>query len=48
MNKEIIIAQAKADKLAAKQERLKQQKYIVEIDSSILDEVLKQGIDKNF
>ena len=30
------------------QERLKQQKYIVEIDDSVLEEVLKQGIDKNF
>ena len=30
------------------QERLKEQKYIVEIDSSVLDDVLKQGIDKNF
>lgn len=30
------------------QERLKQQKYIVEIDSSVVDEILKQGIDKNF
>ena len=30
------------------QDRLKQQKYIVEIDSSVLDEILKQGVDKNF
>ncbi len=30
------------------QERLRQQKYIVEIDPSVIDEVLKQGIDKNF
>jgi len=30
------------------QERLKEQKYIVEIDSSILDEILNQGFDKNF
>ena len=30
------------------QDRLKEQKYIVEIDSSVLEEVLKQGIDKNF
>ena len=30
------------------QERLKQQKYIVEIDDSILEKVLKEGIDKNF
>ena len=30
------------------QERLKEQKYIVEIDSSVLDDVLKQGFDKNF
>ncbi len=30
------------------QERLKQQKYIVEIDDSVLEEVLEQGIDKNF
>jgi len=30
------------------QERLKEQKYIVEIDSDVLDEILEQGIDKNF
>jgi len=30
------------------QERLKKQNYIVDIDSSVLEEVLKQGIDKNF
>ena len=30
------------------QERLEQQKYIVEIDSSVFDEILKHGIDKNF
>ena len=30
------------------EERLKQQKYIVEIDQSIVDEILRRGIDKNF
>ena len=30
------------------QERLKQQNYIVEIDESILDDVIKQGNDQNF
>ena len=30
------------------QERLKQQNYIVEIDAGVLEEVLRQGIDKNF
>ena len=30
------------------QERLKNQKYIVEIDSSVLEEILKKGVDKNF
>ena len=30
------------------QKRLEQQKYVVEIDESILNEVLKQGIDKNY
>ena len=30
------------------QERLEKQNYFVEIDESVLDEVLKQGIDKNF
>ena len=30
------------------QKRLKEQKYIVEIDSSVLQEILEQGIDKNF
>jgi len=30
------------------QERLKQQNYIVEIDSSVLDEILEKGIDRNF
>ena len=30
------------------EERLKEQKYIVEIDSSVVEEILTQGIDKNF
>ena len=30
------------------QKRLKEQKYIVEIDDSVLQEILEQGIDKNF
>ena len=30
------------------QKRLEQQKYFVEIDSSVLDQILKQGLDKNF
>ena len=30
------------------QERLKQQNYIVEIDESVLDDVIKQGNDQNF
>ncbi|MBQ2836151.1 MAG: ATP-dependent Clp protease ATP-binding subunit [Clostridia bacterium] len=30
------------------QKRLEEQKYIVEIDDSVLNEVLEQGIDKNF
>ena len=30
------------------QERLEKQKYLVEIDDNIIDEVLKQGFDKNF
>ena len=30
------------------QERLEKQKYFVEIDDNIIDEVLKQGVDKNF
>jgi len=30
------------------QDRLKEQKYIVEIDDNILEAVLKEGIDKNF
>jgi len=30
------------------EERLKEQKYIVEIDESLLDEILNKGIDKNF
>ena len=30
------------------QERLEKQKYLVEIDDNIIDEVLKKGFDKNF
>ena len=30
------------------QDRLQREKYIVEIDDSILEEILEQGIDKNF
>ena len=30
------------------QERLEKQKYLVEIDDNIIDEILKQGFDKNF
>ena len=30
------------------EERLKQQKYIVEIDSTVIEQILEQGIDKNF
>ena len=30
------------------QKRLEEQNYFVEIDSSILDQILKQGLDKNF
>ena len=30
------------------QERLEKQKYFVEIEENIIDEVLKQGFDKNF
>ena len=28
--------------------RLEEQKYIVEIDQSVVNEILEQGIDKNF
>jgi len=30
------------------QERLEQQKYIIDIDESVLNEILEKGIDKNF
>ena len=29
-------------------ERLKRQKYVVEIDAEVVDEIIKQGFDKNF
>ena len=30
------------------EQRLEEQQYIVEIDSSVIDKILEKGIDKNF